>query len=847
MIVIKIGFDPYHMKTSLNINGKNIRRDGKGYEKIQQYIKKAIPLQSWIDPIPFQGWNGLLIETVGNSRETEVELYFRGRELDFLDLKESFERQSKKEFNEKYFKDGGYDISVKFQEPKFIYTDEKILERAETAYKLICSKDFKKILEDKIFELGHDSQLVKEYNALERKYHAARDDEFRIVFAGTGNCGKSTLINAILGKNILPTLDGTCTSKVFRISHDPKVQYAKMHCEDANNNVVVKEQEYSEESLCEAFRIMFPRKDEKLLPSVPESIKTVFIATNMQNLYPDDASYDTNNMKLVLIDTPGIDSAEGNTADDGEAHIEVTKKAIHDNKKSIVLFVTPAKFAQSEGAQKFLDIIDEVGSQGAYDQRFMFVLNQADDFNSGTGITWESKLSSTKSVYSKKADGTKRAIQNPRFFPTSALAALKVRTGDTESSVYGGIYGKYFNFRSNLPQKDKMNYHFDEYCSASQAIKDRIAELISNVQNDESIDEYAKKNKEIELRSGVVSLELAIRDYVAKYAFPLKIQELLNSYDTICKETKQLVSITSNKFDRAVRDLQDVQSKKKAEEEEHADANKAKASLEQVSKTVLEKKRTVDEISSTFHKEVEFKLADVKSKMAREIERAKETARKNSKESNVRNDVQSIIEDAAKQCKSAINAQFADSRKKAKELEIEVVDFFRQIRTTVDLGSDFRIEFTTDFESLNTSSIMEVHDHWKRNPKLDEGFILFRPFKYLFIEKTVKDGIDTEELDAVLKAIYRDFDTKIDMTFAKTQENLSEASNKLKSNMDKLEVSIIEYAQRLAKMKVTIAKISADVDAKAEYEAKLSKYKNLLALVQKYTSFDSIIEMEQQL
>ena len=84
----------------------------------------------------------------------------------------------------------------------------------------------------------------------------------------------------------------------------------------------------------------------------------------------------------------------------------------------------------------------------------------------------------------------------------------------------------------------------------------------------------------------------------------------------------------------------------------------------------------------------------------------------------------------------------------------------------------------------------------------------------------------------------------IDKAFEKTQENLTEASDKLKTNMDKSESRIVEYAQRLSRMKAAIKEIAADVDAKTEYEAKLSKYNSLLALVQEYTSFDSIIEEE---
>ena len=268
MIVITIGYDPYHMKTSLNINGKNIEKDGRGYEKIRKYINEPIPLQSWIDPTPFQEWRGLLIEAIGNSNETVVECHFKGRELDFIDLKESFDRQSKKEFN------GRYNISVTYPTPDFIYTDDEILKQAETAYKMICSERFKQILDDKIFELGENSQLVKEYNALEKNYKAAHDDEFRIIFSGMYSCGKSTIINAILGKEILPTRDGTCTSKVFKISHDSTVKYAKMSCIDAKGNVVVEEKEYNtKESLRDKFEKIFPRgKNDELLPSDPVGI-----------------------------------------------------------------------------------------------------------------------------------------------------------------------------------------------------------------------------------------------------------------------------------------------------------------------------------------------------------------------------------------------------------------------------------------------------------------------------------------------------------------------------------------------------------------------------------------------
>lgn len=250
MMKLRIKYDPYHMKTSISINERDVMNSE--YDKIRNFVQMDIPLQSWLDPIGYKNWRGLLVEVVGNTGENKVECEFVGRELDFNDLKQSFEEQKKKENN------GKTNITVIYK-PEFIYEDKKILEKVDTAYKLIQSDDFKKIIEDKIFDLGQDSQLVKEYNALEEKYKAARDSEFRIVFSGMYTCGKSTIINAILGKEILPTCDGTCTSKIFKISHDPSVQYARMSCIDADGNIVVKEREYTAESLKVAFERMFPR------------------------------------------------------------------------------------------------------------------------------------------------------------------------------------------------------------------------------------------------------------------------------------------------------------------------------------------------------------------------------------------------------------------------------------------------------------------------------------------------------------------------------------------------------------------------------------------------------------
>ena len=72
MITVRITYDPYHMTTSMNIGGINVKRATGTYDKIKKYVTKKIPLQSWLDASRFQDWKGLLLEIIGNSNEDVV-------------------------------------------------------------------------------------------------------------------------------------------------------------------------------------------------------------------------------------------------------------------------------------------------------------------------------------------------------------------------------------------------------------------------------------------------------------------------------------------------------------------------------------------------------------------------------------------------------------------------------------------------------------------------------------------------------------------------------------------------------------------------------------------------------
>ena len=674
MINVKLTYDPYHMKTSLIINGIDVN-ESASYERIGQFAKQAIPLQSWMDAIGFQNWKGLLIEIIGNTNESDVAFEFFGREIDYSDFEASMRFQAQHSNNHMY------DVDVSFDK-HFIYDDKIVMERVKHAYELIQREDFKRIIENKIYNIGENSTLWKAYNNLEKVYNDAMDSEFRIVFSGMYSSGKSTLINAILGKELLPMSDRTCTSKVFKIFHDSTASYAKMYCLDKQGQVVVPEAEYDAPQLAKRFSTMFPHgENSDILPSVPETIETVVIKTNIASLYPSDANYSENNMKLVIMDTPGTSSGEGNMIEDGLSHFDITRGVIESEKKEIVILVTSAIEDKDDSIQDFLKIVDDAEEQGVYDQRFLFVINKADCCNFNDDESWKTKLGSIKKYYlGKKA----RKIQNPRFFPTSAIGALKVRTESTEDdSAYSGVMGRYYTFNRRqqafLPAANREKYFFDEVCATSQSIKNCISKQICDLQM--SDDNIYKVDKEIELHSGIVSLEMAIQDYIDRYAFPLKIQSLLNTYEIIYKEVGQYVDMASGFIEDAEKKLKSKSDKQHSEEMKKKSEEEKQKILQDVSNEIEERKKHLERLCWDFTESSHQKIPLITSQMSKAIEEVKKKTKGKSSYSRkvmeeLLDGIVTIITKADSDCHEVMKIVFSDCCITMQAIEDEVKIFF---------------------------------------------------------------------------------------------------------------------------------------------------------------------------
>ena len=196
---VNVEYNPYYLRTKIEIYGKDIK-ENSDYKKINDKIAANIPLQSWIDEsYADPEWKGLLEELAELTGEINFDFTFTGRKIDFDDFKASIERQSKNK----------YSASC---EGNITLDDEKLGKDIEDTVTAMRKDDFKAIVDND--NLVGDA-LKKKYESMEDDYDAYKNEEFKIVFSGLTSSGKSTVINALIGRWILPSKGETCTSRVL--------------------------------------------------------------------------------------------------------------------------------------------------------------------------------------------------------------------------------------------------------------------------------------------------------------------------------------------------------------------------------------------------------------------------------------------------------------------------------------------------------------------------------------------------------------------------------------------------------------------------------------------------------
>ena len=597
-----IKYDPYEMKSTVIVDGKEIQKNRHCDSNLKRYLDGAvhIPIQSWIDPIDRDNWKGLL-ETLCLMGDKDIVIEFSGRKIDYEAIQASLAAQNENR---------NLGVKLTFCElVEEILPDSEMKRNIDEAVKLMLTDDFKEIVEH-----SKSEALIKKYAHLQETYDEINAEEFRIVFTGTYSSGKSSTINALIGKNLLPTAKSPCTAKICRIIHNTNITCFATVQYEYDGGV----KQYSCNSEDEV---------QDRIAAAEGSVEVIEVNTDLSSLYSNGVQSD---LKIVIVDTPGTDSATGNDTEKNEdvakrlskkSHIEITKAVLSSKQKEMVVLISDDK-VEDDNIVELLDIIEESAEcdDGAFNDRFLFVMNMCDALSySNQGETLQNYIKNFITNIKKVPNSSRiRNIVNPRVFPITSGAALAVVNGYvTKPGIAEGmtkkaeLYGYYENFCKKVYYypPDELSGNFDQYITQIKTQYPNYHNFC--LEKHSAVSETTKYKYEqmlggelsvperVLIHSGVPALRNAIQEYIKSYAYPIKVRQLLECFEDILTELVALNKIEQEELNSAKKSYSDAVSAREKTEEEKALEEERKATLVSVKAKMEGVKGRVDQIKET--------------------------------------------------------------------------------------------------------------------------------------------------------------------------------------------------------------------------------------------------------
>lgn len=442
---IQIKYNPYIVDTEIIVNGEKPKANSA------LNVKKK-RLQEWVEKFP-----QIVLEEY---RDSNITIDFTGTVSDYDDIKSSFNAYKEK-----------ISVTFNFNKTADITDVEKKID-----------KIFEEIKKGPIAELK-DKKII---NAFEK----AKDSKFEINVVATMSSGKSTLINALLGQQLMPAANEATTATIVKIIDTDQDNYSAV-AYDKSSQVVT--------------RLDNVTLEDMQALNADKKVSTVEIRGKI----PCVSSV---GMKLVLVDTPGPNNSRDNS------HEEMTYKMISDSDKSLVLYVMNGQQLGINDEKIFLDYVCKSMKDGGKKarERFIFAVNKMDAFSPDPQDDGPECI--TNALNNVKSGLEDREIYSPNIFPVCSLPALQKRAG------FQGIRARAIhNFKDMCKYYDAMHFErYYEYNNLPQTVKTRLDDFIGRASSDDD---------KLEVHTGIVSIEQAIAQYINKYARTTKVFDLVQSFN----------------------------------------------------------------------------------------------------------------------------------------------------------------------------------------------------------------------------------------------------------------------------------------------------------------------------
>lgn len=259
--------------------------------------------------------------------------------------------------------------------------------------------------------------------------------EFRIAVVGEFSAGKSTFLNALIGRDVL--LHGlTETTATITYIHCVPENHTKInkavvrYCDDNRGD-----KEYSIGSNWEILKDY--TTTTSLEHDVTKEIDSVDIYVHIKNIQDN----------VVFVDTPGLNGV-------ADGHRDLTLKEIKNAHACLCLFQLRGL---SESETEFIKLLSQ------YQNTLIFVMNFIDQINVSEGETYESQLQMFKSGLEKQLVNAENSrIKEINAFGVSALNALAYKDESIKRLYRDDIFDLTPKDRKRLWEESKF-YILEDY------------------------------------------------------------------------------------------------------------------------------------------------------------------------------------------------------------------------------------------------------------------------------------------------------------------------------------------------------------------------------------------------
>lgn len=433
---IYLEHNPFTVESTFLINGVE---PASGC-KLSSY--KEARLQLWVESL-FAELQALL------NGETHLDVVFKGVESDFMDVQDAATKA----------RESGMEINLNWHPVRA--TEDRL---------------------DEINALMEEAKLNPQFNdyivnneQVRNDFREAFNNDFNVYVVATMSSGKSTLINAMLGQDLLPAANEATTATIAQIIDDKTTgeNFAARRFSSSGE----------EESLPEINADTL--KEWNQLTDTQE----IELRGNIVAMQPRD------HVRLVLTDTPGPNNSQN--AD----HELKTMGFIKDSKRNpLILYVLNGTQLGTNDDKNLLSLVAETMQKGGKQSkdRFIFVVNKMDAFDPENGENVGAALERVKAYLESNG------IQNPQVYPVSAHLTRLLRKHP--DSLTRKERGDVNTLTDLFLEEPTMN--FPEYMPLTSRVR-------------RSLEERGFTN--VLKHSGLPAVEVMIDEYIDKYNVPTRL------------------------------------------------------------------------------------------------------------------------------------------------------------------------------------------------------------------------------------------------------------------------------------------------------------------------------------